>query len=61
MQPVRTMVAVLFAAAIALTGCTARTSTDQPSPAPPAPNRSSVLFGSSSAVHRLGTVATTPP
>ena len=38
MQPIRTMVAVLFAAAIALTGCTAHTSTDQPSPAPPAPN-----------------------
>jgi hypothetical protein len=32
------MVAVLFAAAIALTGRTAHTSTDQPSPAPPAPN-----------------------
>ena len=38
MQPVRTMVAVLFAAAILVTGCTAQTSTDQPSPAPPAPN-----------------------
>ena len=38
MQPVRTMVAVLFAAAILVTGCTAHTSTDQPSPAPPAPN-----------------------
>jgi hypothetical protein len=37
MQPVRTMVAVLFAA-ILVTGCTAHTSTDQPSPAPPAPN-----------------------
>jgi hypothetical protein len=37
MQPVRTMVAVLFAA-ILVTGCTAHTSTDQPSPVPPAPN-----------------------
>jgi hypothetical protein len=37
MQPVRTMVAVLFAA-ILVTGCTAHTSTDQSSPAPPAPN-----------------------
>ena len=36
MQPVRSMVAVLFAAAIAVTGCTAHTSTDQP---PPTPNR----------------------
>ena len=38
MQPVRTMVSVLFAAAILVTGCAAHTSTDQPSPAPPAPN-----------------------
>jgi len=38
MQPVRTMVAVLFAAAILAAGCSAHTSTDQPSPAPPAPN-----------------------
>jgi hypothetical protein len=38
MQPVRTIVAVLFAATIAITGCTARTSIDQPSPPPPAPN-----------------------
>jgi hypothetical protein len=38
MQPIRTMVAVLFAAAILVTGCTAHTSTDQPSPVPPAPN-----------------------
>jgi hypothetical protein len=38
MQPVRTMVAVLFAAAILAAGCTAHSSTDQPSPAPPAPN-----------------------
>jgi hypothetical protein len=38
MQPVRTMVAVLFAAALLVTGCTAHTSTDQPSPGPPAPN-----------------------
>jgi hypothetical protein len=30
MQPVRTMVAVLFAAAILAAGCTAHTSTDQP-------------------------------
>jgi hypothetical protein len=34
MRPVRTIVAVLFAAAIAVTGCTAHTSTDQPTPAP---------------------------
>ena len=36
MQPVRSMVAVLFAAAILAAGCTAHTSTDQP---PPTPNR----------------------
>jgi hypothetical protein len=36
MRPVRTIIAVLFAAAIAVTGCTAHTSTDQPSPTPPA-------------------------
>jgi hypothetical protein len=34
MRPVRTIVAVLFAAAIAVTGCTAHTSTDQPTPTP---------------------------
>jgi hypothetical protein len=39
MQPVRTMVAVLIAAAILTAGCTAHTSTDQP---PPAPNRTLV-------------------
>jgi hypothetical protein len=38
MQPVRTMVAVLFAAAILAAGGTAHTSTDHPSPGPPAPN-----------------------
>jgi hypothetical protein len=38
MQPVRTIVAVLFAAAIAITGCTVHTSADQPSPPPSAPN-----------------------
>ena len=32
MQPVRTMVVVLFAASILVTGCTAHTSTDQPPP-----------------------------
>ena len=36
MQPVRTMVAVLFAAAILAAGCTAHAATDQP---PPTPNR----------------------
>ena len=38
MQPVRTMVAVLIAAAVLAAGCAAHTSTDQPSPGPPAPN-----------------------
>jgi hypothetical protein len=38
MQPVRTVVAVLVAATIAITGCTAHTGVDQPSPPPPAPN-----------------------
>jgi hypothetical protein len=38
MQPVRTMVAVLIAAAILTAGCTAHTSTDQPSHMPAAPN-----------------------
>jgi hypothetical protein len=38
MRPVRTIVAVLFAAAIAITGCTVHTSADQPSPPPSAPN-----------------------
>jgi hypothetical protein len=36
MQPVRTIVAVLFAAAILAAGCTAHAATDQP---PPTPNR----------------------
>jgi hypothetical protein len=35
MQPVRTIVAVLFAAAILAAGCAAHTSTDQPPPTPP--------------------------
>jgi hypothetical protein len=38
MRPARIIAAVLFAAAIAITGCTAHTSVDQPSPPPPAPN-----------------------
>jgi hypothetical protein len=38
MRPVRTIVAVLFAAAIAITGCTVHTGADQPSPPPSAPN-----------------------
>jgi hypothetical protein len=38
MRPVRAIIAVMFATAIAVTGCTAHTSTDQPPPAPnPAP------------------------
>jgi hypothetical protein len=37
MQVVRTIVAVLFAATIAITGCT-HTNTDQPAPPPPTPN-----------------------
>ena len=43
MQPVRTIVAVLFAAAIAITGCTVHTSADQPSPPPSAPNPTHTL------------------
>jgi hypothetical protein len=39
MRPVRTIVAVLFAATIAITGCT-HTNTDQPAPPPPVPNPS---------------------
>jgi hypothetical protein len=39
MQPVRTIVAVLFAAAITITGCTAQSTTDQPSPPAPPPHR----------------------
>ena len=38
MRVVRTIVAVLFAATIAVTGCTAHTTADQPAPLPPAPN-----------------------
>jgi hypothetical protein len=38
MRPVRTIVAVLFIATIAVTGCSAHPSADQPSPPPPAPN-----------------------
>jgi hypothetical protein len=38
MQPVHTMVAVLFAAVILVTGCTAYNANDQRSPAAPAPN-----------------------
>jgi hypothetical protein len=38
MQPVRTIAAVLVAATIAITGCAAHASVDQPSPPPPAPN-----------------------
>jgi hypothetical protein len=34
MRPIRTLVAVVFIAAIAITGCNAHTSTDQPSPTP---------------------------
>jgi hypothetical protein len=39
MRPVRTIVAVLFAATIAITGCT-HPSADQPAPPPPVPNPS---------------------
>jgi hypothetical protein len=38
MGVVRTIVAVVFAAAIAVTGCTAHSSADRPAPPPPAPN-----------------------
>jgi hypothetical protein len=38
MRVVRIIVAVMFAATIAVTGCTAHTTTDQPAPSPPAPN-----------------------
>jgi hypothetical protein len=38
MGVVRTIVAVMFAATIAVTGCTAHTNADQPAPPPPAPN-----------------------
>jgi hypothetical protein len=38
MRAVRTIVAVMFAATIAVTGCTTHSSTDRPSPAPPAPD-----------------------
>jgi hypothetical protein len=51
MQPVRTMVAVQFAAAILAAGCSAHTSTDQPSPAPPAPN---LPHGPRLPIHRSG-------
>ena len=34
MRPIRTLIAVVFIAAIAITGCSAHTSTDQPSPTP---------------------------
>jgi hypothetical protein len=38
MRLVRTIAAVVFAAAIAITGCSTPSSLDPPSPAPPAPN-----------------------
>ena len=38
MRVVRAIVAVMFAATIAVTGCTAHTTADQPAPSPPAPN-----------------------
>jgi hypothetical protein len=38
MRVVRTIVAVMVAATIAVTGCTTHTNTDQPAPPPPAPN-----------------------
>jgi hypothetical protein len=38
MRVVRVIVALMFAATIAVTGCTAHTDADQPAPAPPAPN-----------------------
>jgi hypothetical protein len=37
MRPVRTIIAVMFAAAIAVTGCAAHPTADQPSPAPNPP------------------------
>jgi hypothetical protein len=38
MRPARIITVVLFAAAIAVTGCTTHSSADQPSPPPPTPN-----------------------
>jgi hypothetical protein len=38
MRVVRTIVAVMVAATIAVTGCTTHTNTDQPAPPPPTPN-----------------------
>lgn len=38
MRVVRAIVAVMFAATIAVTACTAHTTADQPAPSPPAPN-----------------------
>jgi hypothetical protein len=37
MRPVRTIIAVVFAAALAVTGCSAHTTADQPSAAPASP------------------------
>ncbi len=37
MRPVRTIIAVIFAAAVAVTGCSAHTTADQPSDAPAPP------------------------
>jgi hypothetical protein len=37
MRPVRTIIAVIFAAAIAVTGCAAHSTADRPSPAPTPP------------------------
>ena len=37
MRPVRTIIAVVFAAAVAVTGCSAHSTADQPSTAPAPP------------------------
>jgi len=34
MRPIRTLITVVFIAAIAITGCSAHTNADQPSPTP---------------------------
>jgi hypothetical protein len=38
MRPIRTLIAVLFIAAMAITGCRAHTNADRPSSPPPAFN-----------------------